>query len=95
MNRYYLVGFSLLAVFAALVIIGFLVPKFPFRVAVLGIASSVLRYLIFAGIGYGAYYLARKHVERRKAVLIGTLAAIGAFLAYLLFFTFLLPIILG
>jgi hypothetical protein len=95
LNRYHVVGFSLLAMFSVLVIIGFVLPQFPFRVGVLRIASTVLRYLIFAGIGYGAYRLARKHIDRNKAILIGIVAAIGAFLAYLVLFTFLLPIILG
>ena len=95
MNRYYLVAFSLLAAFACLVILGFILPQFPFRVAVLGITSTVLRYLIFAGIGYGAYFLARKRMKQRKAVVIGGIVAVAAFFAYIILFTFLLPIILG
>jgi hypothetical protein len=95
MNRYYLVAFSLLTAFACLVILGFILPQFPFRVAVLGIASIVLKYLIFAGIGYGAYFLARKRMEQIKAVVIGAIVAVAAFFTDIILFTFLLLIVLG
>jgi hypothetical protein len=93
-NRYYLVGFSLLVALAVLVILVFVLPQYPYRTVVLTIVWTVLRYLVSAGIGYGSYRLARKHFGQKKAIVIGIIAAVSVFLAYILLFTFVLPILL-
>ena len=74
-----------LGIFAVLALVG-LLGGFAARIAIQTVTGFVARILFHAAIGFGIYLVAKRYVSRKKSIILGSLVAVGSYIAYISYY---------